>query len=440
MEDWQLRDAKAVWHPYTQMKTGGNPSVVVSASGAWLQLSDGRKILDAIGSWWVNLHGHTHPKLVAAIQQQVAQLEQVIFAGFTHTPAIQLAEKILQHLPWQAKVFYSDNGSTAVEVAIKMAIQYWYNQGEVKPKLLAFQHAYHGDTFGAMAVSGRSAFTLPYADNLFETTYLPDPIPQNRKEIEEMIIRVGEEGKTAAFIYEPLVMGAGGMICYAPEELEYILTLAKKYHLLLIADEVMTGFGRTGTLFASNQIALKPDLMCLSKGLTGGFLPLGITTANAEIFQAFWSDDRMKTLFHGHSFTANPMACAVGVASLDLLEDPEYFQNISRISRQHQAVISRFQKYPSVNEVRSCGVIFAITLEDGGKDSQYLSWVGPYIYQWFLDKNILLRPLGNVLYLLPPYCITDAELEWVYQTIEIFLKDWENIQTKDPIHPGAIYG
>lgn len=434
------QNSSPVWHPYTQMKTALAPMEISRGEGAWLYRTDGSRILDLISSWWVNLHGHAHPHIVSRIATQAAQLEQVIFAGFTHQPAIQLATTLCQILPGNPdKIFYSDNGSTSIEVGLKMAFQYWDNLNSPRHKILAFRNSYHGDTFGAMSVSARSVFTRPFIQQLFEVEFLPDPLPENIPQCLDIIRTCAEANNTAAFIYEPLVLGSAGMIMYESEILNQLLTACKETGILLIADEVMTGFGRTGTMFASEQCIVKPDIICLSKGLTGGFLPMGVTSASAEIYAAFHQNDRMKTFFHGHSYTANPLACTAALASLELFETESTLEKIKNIEDLHHAVIQNFQAHPMVTHARVKGVILALTLKDGNSGPEYLSEMGPVIYSWFLDRGMLVRPLGNVLYLLPPYCISNKELQETYSQIHNFLNDLPEL-IKLPVQDSPVFG
>jgi len=410
------RDRAVIWHPYTQMQTAALPIEIVSGEGSRLYTTDGTVLIDAVSSWWVTLHGHSHPYIAEKVSAQLNTLEHVIFAGFTHPSAVTLAERLLKILPeGQSKVFYSDNGSTAVEVALKMCLQFWYNQGKPKHKVIAFENSYHGDTFGAMAVSARSAFTGPFEKLLFDVIYLPLPNAENLEDLKQRLTDSMDEA--ACFIYEPLIQGAGGMLMYEAAHLNELVKHCREIGLLTIADEVMTGFGRSGTLFASLQITSKPDLVCLSKGLTGGTMPLGVTTCREEIYNAFLSEDRYKTLFHGHSFTANPVACAASLASLDLLEDPEAMRNIKRIEKAHQEFKNRIEKHPKVKNPRITGTIIAFDWETGSETS-YFNSLRNTLYNYFLAEGILLRPLGNILYILPPLCITDDELAYIYNKIE----------------------
>lgn len=416
------RDAAVIWHPYTQMKLAPAPMPIVKGEGVYLIDEAGNRYIDAISNWWVTLHGHGHAYLAGKIYEQAQTLEQVIFAGFTHEPAVKLAERLLQVLPAGfSKVFYSDNGSTAVEVALKMAIQYWNNAGGTqRKKILALTNSYHGDTFGAMSVSERGPFTIAFQDYLFEVIFI-DPTSN-------LQLLTSNPEEIACFIYEPLVQGAGGMKMYDAASLDALLKFCKQHGIICIADEVMTGFGRTGKLFASEYMMETPDIICLSKGLTGGMMALGATVCTQPIYNAFLSDDRAKTFFHGHSYTANPIACAAGNASLDLLLRPGCIENILRISKQHEEFAMQLKaekvkiKSPAdgailpAKAVRHLGTILAFELETTGKDG-YLNNIGSIIHKHALKNGVLLRPLGNTVYIMPPYCISQDELDAVYKVI-----------------------
>ncbi|MVM40395.1 adenosylmethionine--8-amino-7-oxononanoate transaminase [Spirosoma sp. HMF3257] len=422
MNNLAERDRAVIWHPFTQMQTAPAPISIVRGEGSVLYGADGREYLDMISSWWVNLHGHAHPHIARRVSEQLQTLEHVIFADFTHEPAVELAERLLAILPNnQSKVFYSDNGSTAVEVALKMAFQYWHNLGKPRRKVVAFDNAYHGDTFGAMAVGGRSAFTAPFVPFLFDVDYLPVPIAGQ----EDAVLHQAEAlftNEVAAFIAEPLVQGAGGMVMYEPEVLDKLFQLAHRHGSLVIADEVMTGFGRTGRLFASDYLQEKPDLMCLSKGLTGGTMALGVTTCTKAIYDAFLSDSKFKTLFHGHSFTANPLACTAALASMDLLLLDETQANIQRISQQHADFANQLAAYSTVETIRQRGTLLAFDLKATGEQTSYFNNIRDTAYNFLLARDILMRPLGNVLYLIPPYCTTNEQLAYVYKQIIELLK------------------
>ncbi|MBO9631618.1 MAG: adenosylmethionine--8-amino-7-oxononanoate transaminase [Chitinophagaceae bacterium] len=406
------RDKKVIWHPFTPQKYMAEPIPIVKASGTLLRDADGHSYIDAISSWWVTLHGHAHPYIAQKIFEQASTLEQVIFAGFTHEPAIRLAERILEILPGQlSRVFYSDNGSTSTEVALKMSVQYWWNkgEGEKRNKILAFNNSYHGDTFGAMSVSDRSVFTMAFHDKLFEVIFLD--APESGSKTYDL-----PWDEIACFIYEPLVQGAGGMKMYNAGGLDQLIGLCQQHEVICIADEVMTGFGRTGKLFASAYLQHTPDIICLSKGLTGGTMPLSITACSAKVYEAFVQDDLLKTFFHGHSYTANPIACAAALASLDLLLKPECLHQIGNINRQHRSFMDKLQQssHP-VRNVRVLGTIIAFEI-DRGKD-EYLNNISTTITKKAMAQSVYLRPLGNTLYLMPPYCITEEELGKVYSVI-----------------------
>jgi len=416
--DWAALDARHVWHPYTQHGASPAPVPIVRAEGSYLFDVRGRPILDAISSWWVTLHGHAHPAIAEAVARQAGCLEQVIFAGFTHEPAARLAAELVERLPvGLTRVFYSDNGSTAVEVAVKTALQYWRNQGQSRCLVAALENAYHGDTFGAMSVSARSVFTEAFSDRLFEVARLPDPREGDVvAALHELLDARGHE--LAALIVEPLLLGAGGMRVWEPETLRELRRLTREQGVLLIADEVLTGFGRTGPLFACAGADVAPDILCLSKGLTGGFLPLGATISTEEVFQAFRSPDRKRTLFHGHSYTANPIACSAGRASLALLDEGCALRRRA-IEGEHREGLARLAGHPAVQRPRVLGTMAAFDLAG---DHGYMSQVGAELQRFALDCGVLLRPLGNVVYLLPPYCITGDEIQDVYEVIARFLE------------------
>ncbi|QPH40797.1 adenosylmethionine--8-amino-7-oxononanoate transaminase [Pedobacter endophyticus] len=414
------RDQKVIWHPYTQMKNALPHIPIVRGEGVYVFDEDGRRYIDAVSSWWVNIHGHAHPHIAQKVAEQLRILEHVIFAGFTHEPAVLLAERLLPILPGkQTKVFYTDNGSTAVEVALKMCLQFWDNKGTPKTKILAFKNAYHGDTFGAMSVSGRSIFTDAFNSLLFDVEFIDLPNDDN---ISRLTSHISSLTDTACFIFEPLILGSGGMLMYEARHLDALIGACKKAEILTIADEVMTGFGRTGTYFACEKLAHEPDIFCLSKGLTGGTMPLGVTTCTNTIFEAFLSDDKLKTLYHGHSFTANPIACVASLASLDILLDGQTLQNIKRIEAKHAAFLEEIKTHTKVKAVRQTGTIIAIEWQTGNETS-YLSSLRNLLYAYFLDKGIILRPLGNIIYILPPYVISDEDLDYVYASIKQALEE-----------------
>jgi len=413
------RDEKVIWHPFTVQKNRAPVIPIVSGKGSLLFDESGNEYIDAISSWWVTLHGHAHPYIAEKIYQQALKLEQVIFAGFTHEPAIALAERLLKILPGNfSKIFYSDNGSTSTEVALKMAIQFWWNKGnKQRQKILAFNNSYHGDTFGAMSVSDRSVFTLAFHSLLFEVIFIDTPTEENIGEVKSIIHREGKN--IAAFIYEPLVQGAGGMKMTDPYLLNELLNTVKGEDIICVADEVMTGFGRTGRFFASEYMNKKPDIICLSKGLTGGTMALGATACTNEIYSAYVEDDAMKTFFHGHSFTANPIACTAALASLDLLEQPTCINQIEWISAQMKQFAHQLKAFKTIKNIRCIGTILAFELNIG-KD-EYLNSISKEVTKQSLDKGVYIRPLGNTIYLMPPYCINNADLSKIFKVIINFL-------------------
>lgn len=403
------RDRKVLWHPYTQEKTAAPPIGIVRGRGVWLETEDGRQILDGTSSWWVNIHGHSHSFLNAALARQVGELEHTIFAGFTHEPAVELAEKLVEILPaGLTRIFYSDNGSTAVEVALKMAYQFWQNRGQERKTFVALENAYHGDTFGAMAASDASAFTKPFASLLFDVFRAG-----NLDDIERIFQTNSKE--IAALIIEPMLQGAGGMIIWEKEFLAGVRKLCDEHDVLLIADEVLTGFGRTGKMFACQHALISPDIICLSKALTAGYMPLGVTAATEKIYEAFLSDDRLKTFFHGHSFTANPLACAVASASLELFERENCLGKIAFINRKFNERLPKLIDLDCVKDVRIIGAVGVVEL--AAEADGYFANVGQNLYREFLKRNILLRPLGSVLYFMPPYVISEKEIDWVLDEI-----------------------
>jgi len=412
---WEERDKENVWHPYTQHKLVDRHIPIVRAEGAYLYDENDQRYIDAISSWWVNTHGHAHPYIAEKVGEQLSILEHVIFAGFTHPPAVMLAERLLGKLPGQDKVFYSDNGSTAVEVAVKMALQFWSNRGEKRHKIVALSGAYHGDTFGAMSVSGRGEFTAPFDPFMFEVEHIDLPGSGGLEQLQSQL----EKGEVAAFIFEPLVQGAAGMVMYPANELDKMIALCKSNDVLTIADEVMVGFGRTGKMFAMEHCRQRPDICCFSKGLTGGTMALGATTASNQIYEAFYSDDKLHTFFHGHSFTANPVACSAALASLDLFEKQETWTSIKVIEEAIEEFAKEIGTSERLADVRQTGTILAMEMKTGG-DTSYFNELRDEMYNFFIDRGILLRPLGNVLYILPPYCLNKKDLDEVFSAI----RDW----------------
>ncbi len=423
-------DALKIWHPFTRGGEALELPRIVRGEGAWLIADDGTRILDGISSWWVNLHGHAHPRIAEAVGKQARQLEHVLLAGFTHEPIERLAEELRRVAPKPLEhIFFSDDGSTAVEVALKMAIQFWQNSGQPqKNEIVALEHGYHGDTAGAMSVSDDSLFTAAFAGMRFpvhraHSAYCyrcPVGLKRDTCQIEcadsfEAILR--EHGdRIAALIVEPLLQGAGGMIVHPVEYLQRIRALATKYNVLLIADEVLTGFGRCGTMFATELAGVVPDLLCLSKGLTGGFLPMGATLATRRIYDSFSGPEPERAFWHGHSYTGNPIACAAAVANLEIFRTEPVFERIAGIAAIHAERLPAIGKHSAVGDVRNIGTVAAIELR--ADDAGYMSSLRPKLYRFFLERKILLRPLGNVIYILPPYCIDPTALHHIYDAIE----------------------
>jgi adenosylmethionine-8-amino-7-oxononanoate aminotransferase len=406
------------WHPYTQHKTTGLLPAIVRGEGALLWDENGKEYIDAIASWWVNPYGHSNKFIADAIYEQLTTLEHVLFGGFTNKPAVLLSEQLMKILPSnQKKIFFSDNGSTAVEVALKAALQYFYNKGEKSTKIIAFEDAFHGDTFGAMASSGITFFTEAFQGSLIDVIRIPLPTAGNERKSKEALIHAIQSQECAAFIFEPLVQGAAGMVMYAADILDELISICKQNNVFTIADEVMTGFGKTGKAFACDHLLQQPDMMCLSKALTGGTIPMAITTFTQEIFNGFYDDDTNKALFHGHTFTANPTGCAAALASLQLLQSEEIQNNMKRVNQSHLDFQSKIKEHPKVKTTRVLGVIFALEITTESS-AEYYGSLRNTLYNFFIQNGIILRPVGNIVYILPPYIISQNQLEKVYQVVE----------------------
>lgn len=420
------RDKAAIWHPFTQHQMVPFAKTIASGKGAYLFDQEGKRLLDLISSWWVNLHGHAHPDIAKAIYDQALRLPHVQFANFTHQPAVQLAEDVLALLPpLLSKVFYSDNGSTAVEVAIKMAYQYWQNVGEPqRKKFISFEKGYHGDTFGAMALGQRCGFFDAFSELLFSVQMIPYPATwlnddKVQQKEQEALVRLDDYlslhgHETAAIILEPLVQGSSGMNMCRPQFLQALEAKVRKHGILVIYDEVMTGFGRTGDYFACLKADTAPDFICLAKGLTGGFLPLAMTACTDQIYQAFLGDSFASALAHGHTFTANPLGCAASLASLQILKKPETQKQIKAIEQAHVAGLAYLATEADIIRTRYCGTIAAFDLPS---EEQYGSALSVQLRERFYRRGLLLRPLGNTIYLLPPYCVTAEELQQTYSIL-----------------------
>lgn len=407
-----------VWRPFTQHGLGEPVPLVTHAEGAALHTADGRRVVDAISSWWVTTHGHRHPRIMAAIAEQTQRLDQLIFAGWTHEPAETLARGLVEMAPAPlAHVFFSDSGSTSVEVALKMALGFFANTGRPRHRIVVMEGGYHGDTVGGMSVGARGVFNQTYAALLFEVDTLPFPAPgveARTLEALETLCRAAEP--PAALVVEPLILGAGGMRIYGPETLRAMRETCARHGVLFIADEVMTGWGRTGTRLACEQAGIAPDILCLSKGITGGALPLAATLATPEIFEAHRSPDRSRMFFHSSSYTANPIACAAAVANLAVWREEPVAERIALLGERQERRLQALARLPQVRNPRRLGTIAAVEL--GAGDSDYMSSLGPRLLAFFRERDLLLRPLGNTVYVMPPYCIEEADLDAVYAAIE----------------------
>ena len=418
-----------IWHPFTNAALDPAPIEIERAEGVWLYAKDGRKIIDAVSSWWVNLHGHTNPRIARAIAEQARKMEHVILAGFTHEPAEELAVRLRKWVaPELTHIFFSDDGSTAVEVALKLAVQHFSNSRKPeKNEIVAMEHGYHGDTAGAMSVSDDSPFTDPFRAMRYPVHRVHSaycyrcPVGLRRETchiecVEKLKALLETRGeKIAAVIVEPLLQAAGGMIVHPVEFLQRVRRLCAQHGVLLIADEVLTGFGRTGKMFACDLAGVTPDLMCLSKGITGGFLPMGVTLCSDRVESAFRSENRQHTFYHGHSYTGNALACAAANSSLQIFEDEPVFDRIAGIAMVHAERLEQLRNFAAVGDTRQIGTIGALELR--ANDAGYLSGMRPKLYRFFLERGVLLRPLGNVVYVLPPYVITPGELHRVWDVI-----------------------
>lgn len=410
------RDKQHLWHPLTQHKLHPEMLGIVKAKGALFFDEMGKEYIDGIASWYTCMYGHCNDFIIQRVYSQMQQLDQVVFSGFTHEPAVKLSEELIKILPGnQEKLFFSDNGSTATEIGIKMALQFHFNQENKRNVLLAFEDGFHGDTFGAMSVSGLSVYNGPFEDFLIDVERIPVP---NKENIEDVISQLEtrlQNNNIAGFIYEPLVQGAAAMKMHDADGLNRILSLLQQHNVLTIADEVMTGFGKTGTNFASDQIETKPDILCLSKALTAGLLPMAITSCTQEVYNAFYSDDLAKGLFHGHTYTANPLACTVALAGIELLKSDEIQNNIKRIMKSHAAFNEEIKTHPKVATTRQIGVIYALDLN---VQMERYGNLRDKLFRHFMGSGVFLRPLGNTIYILAPYIITDEQLKKIYTSIK----------------------
>ncbi|APG60581.1 adenosylmethionine--8-amino-7-oxononanoate transaminase [Christiangramia salexigens] len=422
MRDLRDRDKKHLWHPLTQHKISPDMLPIVSAKGCILKDDRGNEYIDAISSWYTSVYGHCNELITERVAAQMKNLDQVVFSGFTHQPAIELSEALIEVLPaGQEKLFFNDNGSTATEIGIKMALQYHHNLGNDRKKMLAFEEGFHGDTFGAMSVSGLSVYNGAFEDHFIEVERIPVPTGKNNHEVIEQLKMLLSQNNIAGFIYEPLVQGAAAMKFHDAEGLNEILKICRKNEVILVADEVMTGFGKTGKYFASDYIEEKPDVVCMSKALTAGLLPMGLTSCSAKIYDAFYSDEIAKGLFHGHTYTANPLACAAALAGLNILRSSEIQDSIREISEKNTAFAERLSKNKKVKNARSIGVIMAFELD---VETDRYGSLRNELFKYFMDNGVFLRPLGNTIYIVPPYVISKDEIERVYSVIESSLSEF----------------
>jgi adenosylmethionine-8-amino-7-oxononanoate aminotransferase len=410
------RDQKHLWHPLTQHKLHPFAIPVTKAKGAVLHGEEGQEWIDGIASWYTSMYGHCNDYILDKVRAQMNTLDQVVFSGFTHEPAIKLSEALIEILPYnQQKIFFSDNGSTATEIGIKMALQYHFNEGRKRDTIIAFEDGFHGDTFGAMSVSGLSVYNGPFEDFFISVARIPVPKGDNNEQVIEAFKKLADTGTIAGFIYEPLVQGAAAMQMNDPKGLCQLLRLCKEYNIISIADEVMTGFGKTGTCFASDQLLNKPDIICMSKALTAGLVPMGATSCTQKIYDAFYSNDLAKGFFHGHTYTANPLACTAALAGIELLNSAETKAQLKMILQAHLAFDNHIKKHPKVAATRLCGIIYALDLNV--KMDRYGN-LRDKLFNFFMDNGVFLRPLGSTIYILPPYIITQEQLNKIYQTIE----------------------
>ncbi|WP_435314118.1 adenosylmethionine--8-amino-7-oxononanoate transaminase [Cellulophaga fucicola] len=410
------RDKKHLWHPLTQHKLHNTMLPIVKAKGAVLTDDKGNDYVDGISSWYTSVYGHCNDHILNKVQAQMQQLDQVVFSGFTHKPAIELSEELIKILPKnQEKLFFSDNGSTSVEIGIKMALQYHFNKGEKRNVMLAFEDGFHGDTFGAMSVSSLSVYNGPFEDFFIDVERIPVPTEENIDAVLSQIEDLVKTKDIAGFVYEPLVQGAAAMKMHSADGLNKILSALKKHNVLLVADEVMTSFGKTGKYFASDYMDIKPDVMCMSKALTAGLVPMAVTSCTQKVYDAFYDDDISKGLFHGHTYTANPLACAAALAGLELLQSTEMQSNISRIIASHKQFNEEVKNHPKVNNTRQLGVIYALDLNI--KMERYGN-LRDKLFKHFMNSGVFLRPLGNTIYILAPFITTDEQLQKIYNSIK----------------------
>lgn len=411
----QERDKKHLWHPLTQHKSHPNHIAITKAKGAVLYDENDNEYIDGIASWYTCVYGHCNPYIIDKVYAQMQRLDHVVFTGFTHKPAVELSEKLIEILPNnQEKLFFSDNGSTAIDVAIKMALQYHFNQDEKRGRIIALENGFHGDTFGAMSVSGLSVYNGPFEEFFIDVARIPVPNAENLEEVKALFTKLITEHEVAAFVYEPLVQGAAAMQMHKAEHINEILKIAQQHNVVTIADEIMTGFGKTGKNFASEFIETKPDIICLSKALSAGMVPMAITSCSQKLYNAFYADDMKKGFFHGHTYSGNPVACSAAIAGIELLQSNEMQVNLKRIEASHNTFGQEIKKHPKVGSIRQQGQIFALDLNI---EMERYGNLRDKLFNSFMNKGVCLRPLGNTIYILAPYITTDAQLQQIYQAI-----------------------
>ena len=414
--NWIERDKKHLWHPLTQHQLHAEHLPIIKAQGCYLYDANGNKYIDAIASWYTVMYGHCNPEIIHAAKEQMEQLDQIVFSGFTHPAAIKFSEALIDILPkHQEKLFFSDNGSTTIDIALKMALQYHFNQNEARDTIIALENGFHGDTFGAMSVSGLDVYNGPFEKFSLKVKRIPAPNGKNNDNVLAQLTKIISENSVAAFVFEPLVQGAAAMKMIDAQGLSQLIECCNKHDIITIADEVMTGFGKTGTNFASEQLTHQPDIMCLSKALTAGLVPMGITSCSQKIYQAFLSNEIAKGFFHGHTYSANPIACAVATKAIELLASEKIQNNIKEIIASHSSFAEKISKHSNAKNIRHKGVILAL---DPNIEMDRYGNLRDELFQFFMQRGVFLRPLGNTIYLLPPYVITQRELQTVYKTIQ----------------------
>lgn len=420
VENLSQRDQKHLWHPLTQHKISGEMLAIVKVKGAVLYDESGREYIDGISSWYTAVYGHCNERITQRVAEQMQQLDQVVFSGFTHKPAIELSEALIKLLPSnQEKLFFSDNGSTATEIGIKMALQYHHNLGHDRKVMLAFEQGFHGDTFGAMSVSGLSVYNGAFEEHFIEVVRIPVPNGENNDEVVQKLHHLIRENKIAGFIYEPLVQGAAAMKMHDAEGLNKILKICKQNDIITVADEVMTGFGKTGKNFASEYMQTQPDIICMSKALTAGLLPMAITSCTQKVYDAFYSEDISKGLFHGHTYTANPLACTAALAGIELLTSEEIQNDIQRVMRSHNDFKKKIEDHTKVKNLRQLGIILAFELD---VEMERYGNLRNRLFSHFMESGVFLRPLGNTIYISAPYITSNEQLQKIYASIESALE------------------